>query len=521
MSNAVILPSRRLPAAMRSLSWASLAFTLLATLIPSPAAAAITPTGDVFSEETAEGYDFYYVGYDAVGGLQIDSGSVLSTQNGFLGYNATARGTATVTGTGSEWATPWGVCVGMYGAGDLTIADGARADTGRSYLGQKPGSSGVATVSGVGSQWSCDDEIIVGYHGDGALNIHNGGKVVSANGEVGTGTESTATATISGTGSQWYLSWGLAIGVFGKATLMVSDGALLHCSYGSVGHAVLNLSGDGTATITGPGSQWVSEQRLNVGSTGGTGTFYVANGGHATCRDVHIGRSVRSTGTAMVSGTDSGWTVTDQLFVGHDGAGTLTIEDGGLVSVGGQLTIDDDQDGNAAVRMQSDGMLALFGDADDSLAQFLGLVAGSDAIEYWNGQAWSHLSNGILGTDYSLDYITAGDLDGYTTLTVHTYVPMLGDIDGDGDVDNMDIGMATGNFTGAGGSTTMTWADGDMDGDGDVDNVDIGTITGAFTGAVLPDAPSFDTHTHPVPEPTTLALLALTGLAIVRRKAAG
>jgi hypothetical protein len=60
---------------------------------------------------------------------------------------------------------------------------------------------------------------------------------------------------------------------------------------------------------------------------------------------------------------------------------------------------------------------------------------------------------------------------------------MAGDLDGDGDVDNQDLGKAGGSFTGAGGSTSMTWEDGDMDGDGDVDNADLGVIGGAFTGA--------------------------------------
>jgi hypothetical protein len=94
---------------------------------------------------------------------------------------------------------------------------------------------------------------------------------------------------------------------------------------------------------------------------------------------------------------------------------------------------------------------------------------------------------------------------------------MTGDVDFDGDIDNVDIGIATGNFTGAGGSTSMIYADGDMDGDGDVDNVDIGMITGAFTGAIVPPASSFDTPAHTIPEPATLALLALAPLAMRRR----
>jgi len=59
---------------------------------------------------------------------------------------------------------------------------------------------------------------------------------------------------------------------------------------------------------------------------------------------------------------------------------------------------------------------------------------------------------------------------------------LIGDFDGDGDVDNKDIGLVAGNFTGASG-TGMSYSDGDIDGDGDVDNSDIGAVAGAFTGA--------------------------------------
>jgi hypothetical protein len=94
---------------------------------------------------------------------------------------------------------------------------------------------------------------------------------------------------------------------------------------------------------------------------------------------------------------------------------------------------------------------------------------------------------------------------------VEYFSPLLGDVDGDGDVDNQDIGITTGNFTGAGGSTAMTWVDGDMDGDGDVDNVDIGMVTGAFTGAI-------GMAETAVPEPATGALLMVGGAALLGRQ---
>jgi hypothetical protein len=61
---------------------------------------------------------------------------------------------------------------------------------------------------------------------------------------------------------------------------------------------------------------------------------------------------------------------------------------------------------------------------------------------------------------------------------------LIGDTDRDSDVDNVDIGTTTGNFTGSGTTNALAWADGDMDFDGDVDNVDIGTVTGSFTGSL-------------------------------------
>ena len=63
--------------------------------------------------------------------------------------------------------------------------------------------------------------------------------------------------------------------------------------------------------------------------------------------------------------------------------------------------------------------------------------------------------------------------------------PLPGDTDGDGDVDNTDLGKAFGNFTGPQTNPLTfekTTAEGDTDGDGDVDNTDLGTAFGHFTG---------------------------------------
>jgi len=86
-----------------------------------------------------------------------------------------------------------------------------------------------------------------------------------------------------------------------------------------------------------------------------------------------------------------------------------------------------------------------------------------------------------------------------------------GDTDGDGDIDDADLGTAFANYTGplgaAGGKSA---AQGDADADGDVDDADLGIAFASYTGPL--NAPGS------VPEPSALALLAGTALLVTRRR---
>lgn len=160
----------------------------------------------------------------------------------------------------------------------------------------------------------------------------------------------------------------------------------------------------------------------------GVGTLNITNGG-SVCTEggsiygsaSYIGNHFGSTGTVSVSGNGSTWTCSNDLLIGLEGGGTLSIDEGGLVSVAETLSLDPLDNGlDSSINMSTGGMLALAGEADDSLTAFLDLVEGTDAIRFWDDSLtdWALLTTATMGLDYTLEYLTTGDLTGYTLLTV-------------------------------------------------------------------------------------------------------
>jgi len=88
--------------------------------------------------------------------------------------------------------------------------------------------------------------------------------------------------------------------------------------------------------------------------------------------------------------------------------------------------------------------------------------------------------------------------------------PVPGDTDGDGDVDDADLGVAFANYTGPlGASAGKSPSHGDTDGDGDVDDADLGAAFAAYTGPLSSGAT--------VPEPASLLALCV-GAGLARRR---
>ncbi len=500
----------------------------LLTIFTQPVLAAIVWSGDIDPANpatwtsTTDGY----IGKTLDGTLDINDGDAVTDSRGYIGSNPGATGTVTVDGIGSMWTNSGFVYVGNYGDGTLNITDGGtvsntiafvayRPDSisdvtvdgstwtntggiyigrdgngtldvkaggtassnGESSIGYSLGATGSVTVDGIDSGWTNTSSLNIGYYGNGTLDVTGGGVVSSNDAYVGRYADSISDVTIDGIGSMLNINGRngtLSIGLLGEGTMEISDGGTVSNNYGYVGS---NLDSTGKVTIDGPGSMWTNNKYLRVGYYG-NGTLNITGGSKVISEwDGGIGYELGSTGAVAVDGPGSTWANNDALYVGRYGSGRLTITNGGLVSVDLALNIDTDGDGDGFIYIASGGQLAKKGNAGGTLTGFLGLLTGTDAIRYWNVSNWADITCATYGVDYSLTYLTEGELAGYTVLTVFVPGPPDPDIDRDGDVDMQDFAELALHWLDT-GCTEHDWCGlADIDYSGDVGFSDLQILT--------------------------------------------
>lgn len=265
-----------------------------------------------------------------------------------IGDQAGSSGLVTVRDGGSSFTvTDWYSYVGRSGEGTLVIDGGASFENDTTWIGWAAGSEGHVTVSGPGSTWTglrtqatTFPEIYVGNAGTGSLTVENGGSVLNMSAvHVGREAGGNGTVTVTGPGSylrsgSFNIGGGTMSGFTGTGTLIISDGGTVDSFASFVGR-----NGAGTASVSGVGSSWDINGRLVVGESN-SGLLTIADGGVVSATEGALGQSsAGGIGTVLVDGADSQWTISDDLFVGVRGEGALTVSDGGHVAVGGTLHI--------------------------------------------------------------------------------------------------------------------------------------------------------------------------------------
>lgn len=381
--------------------------------------------------------DHLYVGRYGTGALRIESGGIVESDGGSIASYSIGKGEAIVTGVGSQWNVDSSLVVGSSGTGVLTVEAGGLLASDRGCVGCSSNSSGVVAITGAGSQWAMESELTIGAGGVGVLRVRSGGAVSSGGGVVGDYRSGAGEVVVSGVGAQWSIGSTLQVGYEGQGVLNVEAGGLATSVHGYLGR---DRTGVGHVSVAGDGSRWDNASSLYVGYEG-EGTLSIAAGGQVTSGESVIGTGHGSVGRVAVTGSDSRWAVDSDLTVGSLGNGLLDISDGAIVSVAGMLTIVRQSSAvDSFVNIATGGALAIIGDTHESLDRFLENVSRPSAVRYWDSTIddWASIAGGDLGVDFSLEYQAAGDLAGYTLLTVGSAPLLPGDYNDDGRVDGAD-----------------------------------------------------------------------------------
>lgn len=148
----------------------------------------------------------------------------------------------------------------------------------------------------------------------------------------------------SGTGpgtqpSPWTINTNLIVGDQNgdDAALIIRNGGDVSNDIGVLGN---DPGASGTVTVTGAGSTWSNSDDLYIGHQG-TGTLTIEDGAAVGNVYGYIGYFGGASGTVTVTGSGSTWTNAQDLYVGDSGAGTLIISNGATVSSSAGLISND------------------------------------------------------------------------------------------------------------------------------------------------------------------------------------
>ena len=276
-----------------------------------------------------------------------------------------------------------------------------------------------------------------------------------------------------------------------------------------------------TDPITGPGNGFTNGQNLtvNVSDTGAVcfnanpcriKALNVSAGGTAlvaTGMKLDVNDTVAVTGGTLGGGgrVDESVANTGGTVAPGDSIGTFTIEDNYTQGPAATLAIQIGAAGNDCLVVQDhaelDGLLEVFW-----LDAFVPAPGASFQVLTWGTRAgtFADLTGRHAGLGRFVDPVY-----GAADLTLLAWQADAGDTDGDHDVDATDLASLGLAWDPSAKNPGNDWTNGDFDDDGDVDATDLAAIGLGWN-------PSGGAA--PIPEPVTLALVALGAAAMITRR---
>lgn len=272
--------------------------------------------------------------------LFVTNGEPVRSASGEIGARSgSTNNQVVVTGNGSAWNNDSQIYVGTSGADNLLLVNnGGAVSNADGYIGGNAfASNNLALVTGAGSAWTSLGELHVGLNGVGnQLVVSNGGTVFTfANKYVGYNDGALSnTAIVTDPGSRWLGDDSLYVGSAGAFNrLLVLNGAQVVSGIGTLG-GILGANSN-QVVVADAGSMWTNQFELNVGESGSGNRLVVSNGGSLFVgTSGFMGRnSGANSNSVIVSGLGTRWLISSNLYVGSNGAlNRLVISNGASVA---------------------------------------------------------------------------------------------------------------------------------------------------------------------------------------------
>ncbi len=344
---------------------------------------------------------------------------------------ATINNCGSVTGTGTPYNgsdNPWAtgsLIVGGTAPGSMSVTGGYVVNNtgGGIVADQSASTTSSVIVDGAGSAWNNTSFLTVAHSGSGTLTISGGGSVSNTTANIANSFSQGTITVGGGTGSStWTNSGQVSIGISGgTGTLNVIGGGSVSDTVGQIGSSVGSFGivnvGGGTGN-----SIWTNSSSMSVGAGGSTGMLTITGGGSVSDTTGVIGGSSVSTGTVTVGGGtgSSTWTNSSTLTAGLNGASTLNINTGGLVSATAL-------DGGEATSSVKFGGGTLRVTATDSASNTINLLAGGGTFDVPTAGSTFTVTSAISGAGSltktgaaTLDITAANGYSGNTTVSTGT-----------------------------------------------------------------------------------------------------
>jgi len=302
-----------------------------------------------------------------------DSGQgTLIVQNGVI---TSSPGALTILSIGTNASAPGNGQVSILSGGQVSVSD---VLVGFSF----PGTTATLAIDGQGSQLNLLGNGGGVQVGGGTVTVTNSAIVNGGNLDISQGQvtlDSSSQWTVTGPANQPDLVIGSFVpsspafpGSTGVASFTIQGGATGSSQTSAFIGA--NSGANGTMTITGTGSAWNSTGAVIVG-LGGMGTLNIQGGGVLTSGpggfesqvpgtsgvSGDIGAQAGSVGTVTIDGACSAWNQTGAIRVGDAATGTVTIQNGGVLSTGSDGSLEN-LSGVIGVQSTGQGTLTVTGD---------------------------------------------------------------------------------------------------------------------------------------------------------------